>query len=325
MNFLSKSLLEKFNRTFIGVASQEGINNSLPNPKFNPGSFISYVPLLGEPIKLFNPNQESPFLCYTFSLPNSKCCCYLRIPHYDLNRNQLESLSKIIESINSVADVMLIDQLNNPGGNMFSMYSVLSFLIEKTIKKIPKHSLRIVEEDYKLALDNLELAKLNEIENNSERISENIQKYSQFIIDEWKAGRRGVNNLNTNYTYIGGISEIPPASIHYSKKLVILNNSKTASAAEFFSAILQDENRAIIAGEVGAGAGGCCKNLGSFKDFDLEIKVSWTTALRYSGIPIENVGVVPEKRIALCPEDLTTDYLLFSTQILNLLTDMVNS
>jgi hypothetical protein len=63
--------------------------------------------------------------------------------------------------------------------------------------------------------------------------------YSRFVLSEVKEGR-GLGTKNTVPGFLGGIAEITPAPNHYTKKVVVVVNALSFSAAEFLAAILQD-------------------------------------------------------------------------------------
>ena len=103
-----------------------------------------------------------------------------------------------------------------------------------------------------------------------------------------------------------------PAKNHYTKKIVVLINALTFSAAEFLAAILQDNNRAILFGERTPGAGGCARRIPLPKyadEFNIDqITTRWTLAWRTNGQPIQDIGVHPDVSYSVTAEDLQSGY-----------------
>jgi hypothetical protein len=211
----------------------------------------------------------------------------------------------------SQTSVMVLDQINNPGGSLFYMYSILSHLTDHALA-LPKHRVTLTEEDAAEASETLAKADAGDEVPPDERPSSGSVAYSRFVLSEVEAGR----GRPTEPVYLFGMSEIVPDKNRYTNRIVVLINELDFSAGEFLAAILQDNKRATLFGRRTAGAGGCVRPLHMSKDMsDLskqfriaEIGFRWTLALRTNGKPIEGLGVDPDVTYSITQEDIRSGY-----------------
>jgi C-terminal processing protease CtpA/Prc len=143
--------------------------------------------------------------------------------------------------------------------------------------------------------------------------------YSYKIIQEWAAGRRLTDPLD-----LYGIDEIVPTRYKYKKPILVLINELDFSAGDFFPATLQDNGRAKLLGTRTAGAGGYVlrfgfPNLSAIKTFSLTASL----AERSDKDPIENLGVTPDVKYEISPEDLEFNYGPYKMKIIENLEEML--
>ena len=280
------------------------------------GSTKSFVPVLGE--KVWNAGKSLPFDAYIYLSPEGKKIGYVRIPHYMGGNYSADKFSQIISKFEIDADAVVIDQLNNPGGSVFYMYALASMLSPYPLE-VPSHEMAITQEDVYFALEGEEdLEDVHFDEDAWEVIGSNLWGYPvdailarqmlgyfQFIINEWEAGR-----TLTRSEYIYGVKHLTPhPKVQCSKPLIVLTNNLDFSCADFFPAILQDNQRAKILGTRTAGAGGYIlsheyPNLFGIRDYTFTASL----AKRCDDEPIENLGVTPDIEVELTPYDLEFNY-----------------
>ena len=216
---------------------------------------------------------------------------------------------EVIARFEGTTTAMVFDQVDNPGGSMECMYGILSTLTDRALA-LPKHQITIDEDDAAIASKTVALAEAGEAVPSDERPSPELVDYSRFVLSEVKEGR-GTGRKPTNPVHLWGVAEILPAKIHYTKKIVVLINELTFSAAEFLAAILQDNKRATLFGERTAGAGGCVRRISPPNSslFGIEyITLTWTLGWRTNGQPIESIGVQPDVRYSATVEDFRSGY-----------------
>jgi Peptidase family S41/PDZ domain len=283
------------------------------------GSRKSFVPKLGKII--WESPSTSNLHAYIFKTPDSHSIGYIRIPTYMPNlatqAYPYESVdSEILEFMNLIqrfqfdTDALVIDQVNNGGGDFFYMYALLSMLTDRPLQ-VPSHRVIINQADVAEALQVLDAIKkqpsATQIENSQTPNGyfidslDGIKSYFEFIVEEWKA-RHTFSSPN----YLFGIEYIKPHLFaRYTKPILTLVNSLDFSCADFFPAILQDNQRAKIFGTPTAGAGGYVlvtsypNNLG-IKEYTYTASI----AERPNGQKIEDLGVIPDVVYEVTETDL---------------------
>lgn len=274
-------------------ASNEDAANMLGGRK-------SIVPELGT--ILWESEEGSEFHAYLFLTTENLVGGYVRIPSYYVDGdNAAIEFAEVIEFFEEVSDGLVIDQLNNGGGMVLYLYALLAMLTDRELE-LPKHRMILTQEDLYLAINRSQI--LESIKNDrsarkkfgdtlegvivNHQLVKCLQNSYRFIIDQWNAGK-----LLTDYSYLYGIEKIlPHPEVRYTKPILILVNSLNFSAADFFPAIMQDNQRAKIMGTRTAGAGGYVErvsfpNLNGIEGIDITASFS----IRSNGIPIENFGV----------------------------------
>lgn len=275
--------------------------------KFHIGAKRSFVPALGKTVWELPQTHAAwfPFSARIFQLDEGREIGYVRVPHYNYDESAVEEFAKLIGHFEEATEALVLDQVNNPGGSMLHMYAILSCLADRPLIP-PKHELSLSEDDVAMASDTVELAEAGEAVPPEERPSPQEVAYSRFVLSEIEAGR-GLGRGASKPTFLFGVSEILPAQNHYTKRIVVLINARSYSAAEFLAAILQDDKRATLFGQKTPGAGGCVKRVtvpGSEKFGIAYMTVTWTFARRTNGQPIENIGVHPDVSYEVTADDL---------------------
>lgn len=276
------------------------------------GGKRSWVPVLGE-IVWELPKETAariPFSAHICQLSDGRQIGYVRVPHYEYNKESADEFGKLIARFESTTEAMVIDQVNNPGGSLFQMYAMLSYLTDRPLA-LPMHQITIIsDEDVAIAREKVALAEAGEAEPPDMGSSQDLVAYYRFVLSEFQAGR-GRREKPTNPVHLFGVAEVLPAEVHYTKKIVVLINEVTFSAPEFFAAILQDNKRATLFGKPTPGAGGCAKRFVAPFSEELGIEYytfRWTLAWRTNGQPIEGIGVHPDVRYSITVEDLQSNY-----------------
>jgi hypothetical protein len=211
-------------------------------------------------------------------------------------------------------EALVFDQVNNPGGDLFFMYALLSRMTDRPLDA-PDHRVAISEEDASEAIEQiLSSNRISSEEDVLEMLGETISgyavtytlwkqalAYAKFIYKEFKDGRRLTRPIP-----IAGVDRIEPnPGARYTKPIVVLANALDFSCADLLPAILQDNRRAVVFGSRTSGAGGAVKNLEFPNQFGIAgLAYTWTIALRPDGSPVENNGVAPDRPYEISESDL---------------------
>ncbi len=307
---------------------------NVENP-FMIGSRKSYVPALGE--VLWESKKDSHFHAYIFKTAEGKKVGFVRIAAYDGGREEVEEFGRLMGRFQKETDSLVIDQVNNPGGAVFYLYALASYLTDKPMPA-PRHRMIVDESDAQWAVDFLkqaeepgfaELAKLDPGDEwagypVTESFWQLMKTFARFILSELGEGRR-----LTGPTHLWGVDAVNPAPNarqRYTKPILLLVNELDFSGGDFFPAILQDNKRAKLMGVRTSGAGGAVKSFKLPNQFGMsDLSATWTIAGRPDGRPIENLGVTPDIAYSLTQKDFRTGFAEYRLNILKALKSLMGA
>lgn len=296
------------------------------------GARKSFLPKLGS--TWWTAPESSHFHAYLFELPNRRLAGYVRIPDYRGGIEHVKEFGHLMDFFQQHAEVLVIDQLNNPGGSPLYLLALASMLTDYSL----------ITAQHRLALSYMEAATaatmlplLEEATSDEEvqkilgsdidgypvdrTLGKNLERYLGYIQSEWKSGKK-LSGLCPLY----GLEVVPPHPVHrFTKPIIVLVNSLDFSGGDFFPALLQDNYRATLFGERTAGAGGmfCVEthsNPLGIRRYHLTISL----AERSNGMTIENRGVEPDILCKLTERDLKNHYIDYKTSLITLLNEMTH-
>lgn len=295
------------------------------------GRDIGFLPILGQ--KIWEDENSRFFHAYIFQSPNNKRIGYVRIPSFSGSVKESKEFQEIISCFQERSDALIIDQLDNPGGSLFFLYSICSMLTDTPLLTY-KEKINITQKDVMDAVN--ELFFLEDIQTDEEakefyedwldgfegdlEFANSFQDFNRYIIDQWEKG-----NTVTDPCYIVGIEYIRPnTNVRYTKPILVLTDALGISCGDWFPALLQDNKRAIILGSKTAGAGGAVKSV-SFPNLLGIASYSYTATfpVRHDSKPIENLGVTPDISYDLTENDLRNDYEDYVRKILETVEAMI--
>ncbi len=296
------------------------------------GTKKSYLPALGE--KIWEAEADDVFDAYIAMNADRKLIGVIRIPSYVPadTMKAVASFSKLIERMESMTDGLVIDQLNNPGGSVFYLYSLVSMLADHPMKT-PLHSMSVTPADVFAANTNLsELAAVTDDASARKVLGDTLEGYPvdyqvaqfmigycKFIMSEWKAGK-----TMTSPFWIAGVDSINPNPVHYTKPILILVNELDFSGGDFFPATMQDNGRAKIMGVRTSGAGGYVSNFTFPNLVGIDyFRVTQSIASRVSNDPIENLGVKPDFEVPFTAADRQGGYQVFAKTAMDTILKMI--
>lgn len=307
-----------------------------PSGSYDPdeiGGKLSFVPPLGG--KVWELDKNSFFHAYLFETASKKKIGYIRIPSYLASAEESEEFGRVIERFQMKTDALIIDQVNNPGGQLFFLQSVSAMLTDKPLKS-HRHRISISQREVMMALV-LEplLESVQTDEDAKELFGETLdgmtvdvelalsfQSYFKYILNEWSEGR-----TITNPYHLYGMGEINPHPVYrYTKPILVLTNGLDFSCADFFPALMQDNGRAKILGTKTAGAGGVVLSTSFPNLVGIEsYRYTGSIAEREDLSPIENLGVTPDIVYEITEEDVQNNYSGYSRAILDAIEEMTRT
>ena len=236
--------------------------------------------------------------------------------------NQKESLQVSCASLESISNMILSESnksitltLKRNSGKSFDVYiekqvmkdeenSVFSFIIGKDSKigyiKIPSFYADldgtsrkgcaddVAREVIKLEKDNIKGLVIDLIDNGGGSMEEAIKLAGMFI-------DYGPLSIVVDNNQVKSVINDPFKGLIYKGPIVVLVNSNTASASEFFSSILQDYNRALLIGSttLGKATMQTILSLDEHKNTDF-LKLSINKFYRVTGKSHQYIGVTPD-------------------------------
>ncbi|MCH9610314.1 MAG: hypothetical protein S4CHLAM81_03670 [Chlamydiales bacterium] len=309
------------------------VGSKLTTDHHSLGSKVSFVPGLGR--RVWSAASDAIFDAHIYEVCGKRVA-YVRIPHYMGDEEETEEFCQLMRRFQIYSDALVIDQLNNPGGSVFYLYSLLSTLTPRGQEiATAKHRLLLTQEEVYMALTILEsLEGIYTVSEAHEVLGDTLGGYpvsmetvhlmrdfSNFLLDQWSSGK-----AFTEPTHLFGVDRIKshPAAV-FSKPVVVLTNELDFSAGDFFPAALQDAGRATILGTRTAGAGGYVTansypNRSGVADFTVTASIAQRPV---SGKPLENLGVTPDVVYQLTADDLQNNYGSYVNKIVETVLDLI--
>ena len=294
------------------------------------GAKKSFLPEMG---KVISQSPSHNFYNYIFEHKGKKIG-YVRIGTYsppikrtskpqnllgEYTRYALQ-FQDLINEYEQKTDMLVIDQIHNPGGSLIYLYALASMLSDKPLKT-PRHHKTLSGKDIQASSEELAILEGIKSEEDVKQVFPDLKYLAglpinlnfikiyknslSFDIEQWDLG----NHL-TDPTYIVVDTLHPHPRGVYTKPIIVLVDELDFSGGDFFPAILQDNKRATIFGTPTSGAGGYINKTLISDNYLLVQKLSYTGSIakRVDGRPIENLGVTPDVMYALTPEDYQNGY-----------------
>lgn len=276
-----------------------------------------FLPDLGE--KVWQAPASSLFRAYIYKNPaDGRRTAYVRIPTYMVDKpaDLARDFSLLAAEFERGADALVIDQLNNPGGIVAYMYSLLSMLTDRPLT-LPKQRIALTPEDVGQAISFLMSTEGARTDDDARRLMggadlagypvtldflNGFRAMNAALVKQWGEGKRLTDPLATF-----GLESVQPAyGPRFTKPVLVLINELDISCGDFFPAILQDNKRATLFGARTSGAGGAVRDF-QYQNSLLGVggyKLTGTIAIRPGGRPIESLGVTPDIPYAVQPGDI---------------------
>ncbi len=285
------------------------------------------LPQLGDNL-VWKSDDKGEFYSYIYKEETGRHVGVVRIASYVAKTRMYDFVAAIkdfaivIQAMNEKADILVIDQTNNPGGAVFYLYALASFFSNKPIIT-PKE--RMTLDAYTVFDAHMSLEYINLLVQFGLDLGGDIQGYPMdmqfllfmrdyfnFIIDQWNQGK----TLTDPY-HLYGVDQIAPrGDVRFTKPVLLLTNRLDFSGGDFFPAIMQDNKLAVLMGENTAGAGGYVLSNGAPNQLGvLGYSLTGSIAIRPNGNPIENLGVTPDVSYVIGKADLQQAYQPFAQAV----------
>jgi len=272
---------------------------------------------------LWEEDEKSPFDAYIFE-HNKKKIGYVRIFDFVGDTSDAFCFADLMRHFDAKTDALMIDVKGNPGGNVLYCYALASMLASEPLQILLQRE-RISQAEVMHAIEFLNQCDEIEFEEqfggeylhgypiDSDFIS-GIYVYFRKLHEEWKE-----KHAFSSLQHLLGIETLKahPKGV-YTKPILVLIDERSASCADIFPAILQDNGRALIVGTKTCGAGGYVLWHDFPNLYGVE-GISYTGSMffRFNGDPLENLGVTPDIEIIPTAKDLEQGYCEYKKALLN--------
>lgn len=253
---------------------------------------------------------------------------YIRIPSFSPPSTSvaLQQLDQEIAFFTANTDGLVVDVMRNPGGNIVFGDSILQRVMPSPFRTLG-FEIRATATWLAAFANSVEAAQLS---NAPPQIISNLQNNFAEVLRAYQEQRGRSAPVALNPT---GSVTLTPNAVRYTKPLLVLIDEFSASAADMFAAIVQDNQRGPLFGMRTMGAGGSVRNYQAtaYTESSFSITVSLANRGRivqtsdYPPAPyIENIGVRPD----ILQNYMTRENLMsagtpfvqaFSTAIVNLI------
>jgi C-terminal processing protease CtpA/Prc len=225
---------------------------------------------------------------------------FLRIP--DFGYLYSGDLTKEIQYLEANTDGLILDVMRNPGGSGCTTEMALSYF----------HPGGFYSTGIKVRMTwDILSSLIQEVEWAAEwgATEEEISALKHWV-EQGKRAFAEERGFTTPLPMCGASREVGPArdkngiDVVYRKPILLLTDELTASAAEVFAAVMQDEKRALLYGMRTDGAGGGVTGFPAGVYMEAGVNMAWSILERRSTIDsageyptinyIENIGVRPD-------------------------------
>ncbi|MEI7973797.1 MAG: protease-like activity factor CPAF, partial [Bdellovibrio sp.] len=286
--------------------------------------------------RIWSSPAESTYDAYMYRNAEGKIIGVVRIPNYtpELGGDQAAAdFSEIIQHFETHTDAMIIDQLNNPGGSLFLVYTLASMLTEQSLF-LPKNRVALTPSTVAQCAQILKMSDfvINDatarmlygpsiegypITYNFHLMTKN---HCEFVISEYKQQKQ-----ISDPTWIWGFDKINPyPGPRYTKSIVVMVNELDFSGGDWFPSILQDNKIATIVGVRTAGAGGYISQMSFPSSFGLNrIVFTGSLAERVDTSTIENLGIKPDINIPMTALDYFSGFSYYKSKVRQVLNSLL--
>lgn len=252
----------------------------------------------------------------------------LRIPDYVpfTISSETQWLRELIQQLENATDVLVIDQLTNAGGYVWQFAELAGMFGHEKPMNLGTFEVKLSEtffssyefpsspdfdheklvNDQRLNFAHLTLHK---------RAMETLRR--RFDAGERWSGPLAFGSPHSYFLPGQSGTVFARNKAVYTKPVLILNDQRSASGGDFFPAAMQANGRAVIFGETSQGLGGpVYRSQASMPGSEMTMRCTYGVCLRADGLPIENVGVVPDVLRPVTVEDLRGGFSQFAKDAL---------
>jgi C-terminal processing protease CtpA/Prc len=273
----------------------------------------------------------------------------IRIPDYSPETfqdviHEIRWLAHVLSVMEQSTDGLIIDQLSNGGGYVFQVVQLAKLFANGDEMRGVTIDMRISESflaraeavlrEHPDALRNggnlLDLAQ-TQAAAGGQNFAEIFlsRKFVQQLRQRLAQGDRWTGPI----PYMGTADHYTPGEFGrilgqegktYTKPVLLMNDSRSASGGDFFPAIMQSNGRAVVFGETSMGLGGPVYRSTQTPGTEMFARCTFGYCERSDGLPIENMGVVPDVPRWVTRQDLQDGFRTYAKDALETAAGLIN-
>lgn len=270
----------------------------------------------------------------------------IRIPNYGIFIKEIRWLGEVIGRMEKLTDVLIVDQLKNGGGRIWSGAQVARLFADRDELSSISMNMRLS----KALLSNIELSDTDKNPDEEKPVPASESEVKPGVAPENPdedlmptrnftqlfLGRHRIDTLRAKYEAGEGYSGFMPffgvqnrykGGAHgriagrdgkvYSKPVLVLNDPFSASCGDFFPSIMQTNGRALIYGGTSMGLGAPVYRSAELPFSEMFMRCPFGDCLKPDNLPIENVGAVPDLPRWVTGGDLQDSFKSWTTGALD--------
>ncbi len=294
-----------------------------------------YGSVFPKPVKtIWESAPRAMFPAWIAELPGrpGKKIGWLRIPTFSPGQPAdytagVKEFEAAVARMNQDADVLLLDELGNPGGMADYLYALGSYFFDHDVPTF-KFSYRLFDGLVKDATTTL--PDLEKIHSDADAkaffggedyfgypvdlaFATEVKAFYAGLVDDAKAGLKF-----GKFRFYNAARVRPNPRVRYLKPVFVLADERSVSCGDFFAAFMQDTKRAEVIGGWTMGAGAFT---GGAETIDSPLKtnlliVPLAMGIRLDGrTPIENLGVLPTHWVSPTVADYQNGYREYGADV----------
>jgi len=228
--------------------------------------------------------DSDPFVAYYYPTPAGNVG-YLRMPHYDWGSDaptRLKQYEWAVYQMEQNTVGLIIDQDHNCGGDIDFLEEIVRLFAEKPFVGVQFQFLASRSDyfTFKGAADEEAEHTLSQMD---------VGNILATVKTAWMHG----DPMTPKISFEGN-RVLQPATVHYTKPIIVLADEMSGSGGDAFPALMQGIGRAKILGNRTMGAGGNVVDAGTLNYSGNDIHLTKSLFYHPNGRPIENNGVAPD-------------------------------
>lgn len=234
----------------------------------------------------------------------------LRVPEFSSENGLVDAIASAVVQMEASTDVLVLDQTNNPGGDVSVASLLTSIFADKSYKDMAfevRASVGWLKEmqDINKQIEDMLKADANDVGANA--LKARFDYLESEFYDAISHKKFSTDPISLDFVGAYGFVQ-PQPTVRYTKPILMLINEFDFSGGDAFPAILKDNGRVTLFGMRTSGAGGNVKEYGPLANTAYKFSLTESLMVRPNGQYVENLGVSPDIVYPMNEDDFMNNY-----------------